>query len=528
MPSRPTNRRIVSYALGALIGFMMHGCAVGPDYRTPKIKMPDAFAANAKTPPSSAADAAPVIDATRWWRSLGDDELSSLIDRAIRANPQIEIALAHVQAAREQEVVMLGGALPGVEVSGGAAKGTGSDLARGRADQSLVSAENGAGFQQVTQLYGFSAAWEIDLFGQYRREFQAARADAQAAGAARNDVIISIVADVARAYVDMRGLQMQLAVLQKNVDVAQHYVDFVTSRYDLGITNGLDVTLAKRQLATLKAQVAPLGAQIDTAQYIIAIYCGEFPESLVQELSAPGQVPQVPAKLDAGVPLDLLRRRPDINEAERQLAGATARVGVATANLFPKIAITGSAGYQGQGLGVGPSLKSFIWSAGPGVSIPILDFGALDALVDIADYNTHAMLMNYKQRVLGAVKDVDSASSAYAAQQDRLDNLKVALEASQESVSLATQRYDRGLIDSLNVIDAQRQEFQLEQDYVAAQQAAADQFIGLYKALGSGWEDYQKLPKIRRPLPAVIAALVRSAKPNSAKADDAREGLAPE
>jgi NodT family efflux transporter outer membrane factor (OMF) lipoprotein len=505
----------------------MHGCAVGPDYRTPRIKMPDAFAAQVAKAPSSAATAPTAIDATRWWKSLGDDELSRLIDRAIKANPQIEIALAHVQEAREQEVVMLGNALPEAEASGGAAKGTGSDLARGRANQSLISAENGIGFSQVTQVYGFAAGWEIDLFGQYRREFQAARADAQAAEAARNNVLISIVANVARAYVDMRGLQMQMAVLQKNVQVAQHYVDFVTSRYNLGITNGLDVTLAKRQLATLKAQVAPMSSQIDIAQYIIAIYCGEFPESLVQELSAPGQVPQVPAKLDTGVPLDLLRHRPDINEAERQLAGATARVGVATANLFPHLAITGSAGYQGQGLGVSPTMSSFIWSAGPAASIPILDFGALDALVNIADYNTHALLMNYKQTVLSAVNDVDSASSAYVAQQDRLNNLQSALDDSQESVSLATQRFDRGLIDSLNVIDAQRQEFLLEQDYVAAQQAAADQFIALYKALGSGWEDYQKLPKIRRPLPAVIAALVRSAKPNSAKADEAAQGMAP-
>ena len=138
------------------------------------------------------------------------------------------------------------------------------------------------------------------------------------------------------------------------------------------------------------------------------------------------------------------------------------------------------------------------------------------------------MLMNYKQMVLGAVKDVDSASSAYMAQQDRLDNLKSALDASQDSVSLATQRYDRGLIDSLNVIDAQRAEFLLEQDYVAAQQAAADQFIELYKALGSGWENYQQLPKIRRPLPAVIAALVRSAKPNAARTDAAQQGMTPE
>lgn len=527
MPLRPSSRRAVAFALGVAICFALHGCAVGPDYRTPKIKMPDAFAAQANQAPSSAATSHTVIDATRWWKSLGDEELNSLIDRAIKANPQIEIALARLQEAREQEVVMLGYALPEADASGGAAKGTGSDLARGRADQSLISAENGAGYSKVTQVYGFSAGWELDLFGQYRREFQAARADAQAAQAARSNVLISIIADVARAYVDMRGLQMQLAVLQKNVDVAQHYLDYVSSRNNLGITNGLDVTLASRQLSTLKAELAPLNSQIDSAQYIIAIYCGAFPESMVQELSSPGQVPQVPEKLDTGVPLDLLRRRPDINEAERQLAAATARVGVATANLFPHLAITGAAGYQGQGLGVAPSLRSFIWSAGPAASIPILDFGALDALVNIADYNTHAMLMNYKQMVLGAVNDVDSASSAYVAQQDRLNNLKAALDFSQQSVSLATQRFDRGLIDSLNVIDAQRQEFVLEQQYIIAQQAAADQFIVLYKALGSGWEDYQQLPQVRRPLPAVIAALVRSVKPNSAKADDAAQGMSP-
>jgi len=498
----------------------LSGCKVGPDYRTPKMNMPKEFVAGAHADVKK-----PSVDASRWWQSLGDDKLSSLVDRAIKANPQLEIALAHVQEAREQEAVLLGQALPALEASAGAGWGTGRDLARGRADQTLVSAQNSVTYRQVTQVYGFVAGWELDLFGQYRRELEAARYDEQAARAARDNVLISIVAAVARAYVDMRGLQMQLAVLQQNIGVAQKYLDFVTSRNTLGITNGLDVTLAQREMATLQAEVSPLKSQIDTAQYIIAIYCGEFPESLVQELASPGQIPQVPSALDTGVPLDLLRRRPDINEAERQLASATARVGVATANLFPHFALTGSAGYQGQGLGVSPPRQNFIWSAGPAALLPILDFGTLDALVNIADYNTHALLMNYKQTVLGAVEEVDSAASAYAAQQDRLNNLHNALDASQQSVSLATQRFDRGLIDSLNVIDAQRQEYQLEQDYVAAQQMAAEQFIALYKALGGGWEDYQKLPEIRRPLPAVIAALVRSVKPDSAKADQAAQGM---
>jgi NodT family efflux transporter outer membrane factor (OMF) lipoprotein len=522
MRLRRRNRNVWLCALGALSVYALNGCAVGPDYRAPNMKMPPKFAA---VQSASGPAQQPPVDASQWWKSLGDDKLSSLVDRAVKANPQLEIALAHVQEAREQEAVLMGQALPDLGLSGGAARGTGSDLARGRADQSLVSAENTGTYQHVTQIYGFVAGWQIDLFGQYRRELEAARYDEQAARAARNNVLIAIVANVVRAYVDMRGLQMQLAVLQQNVAVAKSYVDYVTSRYNLGITNGLDVTLAQRQLSTLQAEVAPLNSQVDVAQYIIAIYCGQFPESMVQELSAPGQIPQVPEKLDTGVPLDLLRRRPDINEAERQLAGATARVGVATANLFPHFAITGSAGYQGQGLGVTPAQKSFIWSAGPAAALPILDFGTLDAMVNIADYNTHAMLMNYKQTVLGAVEEVDSASSAYAAQQDRLNNLRTALDASQQSVSLATQRFDRGLIDSLNVIDAQRQEFQLEQDYVAAEQVAAEQFIALYRALGGGWEDYQKLPNIHRPLPAVIAALVRSVKPNSAKADEDAQGM---
>lgn len=521
MQSRPRNRGAWVGVLSALICYGLNGCAVGPDYRKPDLKMPQTFAGA----PAAAGSAAPAFAGSQWWKSLGDEELSRLIDRAIKANPQLEIALARVQEAREQEAALLGQVLPDLTASGGAARGTGSDLGRGRADQALISAENTGTYHQVTQVYGFVTGWQVDLFGQYRREMQAARYDEQAARAARSNVLIAIVANVARAYTDMRGLQMQLAVLQKNIGVANAYVDFVTSRYNLGITNGLDVTIARRQLASLQAQVAPLNSQVATAQYIIATYCGEFPESMVQELSTPGPIPQVPEKLDAGVPLDLLRRRPDINQAERQLAAATARVGVATANLFPHIAITGGAGYQGQGLGLTPVQKSFIWSAGPAVSVPILDFGTLDALVNIADYNTHALLMNYKQTVLSAVQEVDSAASAYTAQQDRLSNLRTALDESQQSVSLATQRFDRGLIDSLNVIDAQRQEFQLETDYVAAQQVAAEQFIALYNALGEGWEDYQKLPDIRRPLPAMIAALVRSVKPNSLKADEDQQGM---
>jgi outer membrane protein TolC len=259
------SKRIGPAVSGLIVCCVFSGCAVGPNYRAPHMPMPPAFV----SAPSASAQPAnnPAIDAAAWWKSLGDAELSSLVDRAIKANPQLEIALTRVQEARQQEAVFLGEALPEVEASGGAARGTGSDLARGRADQSLISAENtNGGVHQVTQVYGFAAGWEIDLFGQYRREMEAARYDEQAARAARNNVLIAIEAAVVRSYVDMRGLQMQVAVLKQNVEVAHKYLDFVTSRNQLGITNGLDVTLAQRQLSSLLAEVAPLQSQIDTAQ----------------------------------------------------------------------------------------------------------------------------------------------------------------------------------------------------------------------------------------------------------------------
>lgn len=505
--------------LGILLCTALSGCKVGPDYHTPELKLPGAFATDVYGP-QLPAKIKPTPE--QWWKSLNDDALNSLVERAIKANPGLDIALSHLQQAREQEAVVMGEALPEVNASGGAAKGTGNNLVRGRADQPLVSADNTSGYQHITQIYGFDAGWELDLFGKYRREMEAAHYDEQAAKAARDDVLISVIADVAHAYVDMRGLQMQQAVLEQNISVAKQYVDFVQQRYDRGITNGLDLTLAQRQFSTLQAQSASLKSRIDAAKYTIAVLCGEFPENMAKELENPGQIPQMPEKLDTGVPLDLLRRRPDIQEAERQLAGANARVGVATANLFPHFALTGGAGYQGQGLGVTPVMQSFIWAVGPSASWPLLDFGTLDAVVNIADLNTHALLMNYKQTILNAVREVDSASSAYAAQQDRLKNLHQALDASQQAVMIASKRFNRGLADSLNVIDAQRQQFDLEQQYVIAQQSAAEQFITLYKALGGGWEQYQKISPIRQPLPAVIAALRRTV-----ESDDTAKSMTP-
>jgi NodT family efflux transporter outer membrane factor (OMF) lipoprotein len=489
---------------------MLAGCTVGPDYHPPETPMPAGFGAAAGVSPAAAkADDPPAIDPQAWWRSLGDPELDLLIERAIASSPDIEIALTRLQEARTEEAVVLGEALPEMQASGAAGVGTGSDLTRGLANPTLRSADNPAGLKHLNWIVGFDAGWELDLFGQYRRELEAAGYDAQAAAAARNAVLIAIVADVARAYVDLRGLQTQLAVLGRNVDTAQRTFEVVQTRFERGLTNELDVTLARRELATLKAQVAPLDAQISAAQDTIAVLIGQFPEELGQDLSQPRMIPSLPPRIEPGLPLELLRRRPDIQEAERQLAGATARIGVATANLFPHFALSGAVGYQGQGLGVTPAKSMYIWSAGAGAYWSLLDFGTLDALVDIADLQTHEQLVRYKQAILFAVQQVDTAIADYAAQQERLANLSDALAASLRAVALASERYERGLTDFLNVLDAQRQEYDLEEQYAVAQQGAAEDFVALYKALGGGWEPYQTIPPIRVPQPAVIAAFHR-------------------
>ena len=247
----------------------------------------------------------------------------------------------------------------------------------------MHAAADSSGVNHIQQVAGFDAGWEIDLFGKYRREIEASRYDVQAAAEARNGVLVSVIADVARAYLDMRGLQMELAAARQGVDTAQQTLDFVQARYEGGFTNALDLTLAQRELATLRARLAPLAAQVRAAQYTIAILVGQYPEALVHELESPRAIPPIPPQVQAGLPLDLLRRRSDIREAERRLAAATARIGVATANLFPHLALSAAVGVQYPGLADSLGGGNNIWSAGPSAFWNLLDFGTLDALVDI-------------------------------------------------------------------------------------------------------------------------------------------------
>ena len=203
-----------------------------------------------------------------------------------------------------------------------------------------------------------------------------------------------------------------------------------------------------------------------------------------------------------------MKRRPDIRQAERELGAATARVGVATADLFPQVALIGSIGAQ-QGELNGMTLGKHIWSFGPAAMWPLLDFGALDATADVADIEAHARLLNYRKTLLNAVREVDDSFDAYGAEQARLKDVGLAMLAGQRAVELATERYNRGLTDFLNVVDAERAYYDLQEQYVAAQIAQGEDFAQLYKSLGGGWQNYQDVPPIRRPQPAILAAFRR-------------------
>jgi NodT family efflux transporter outer membrane factor (OMF) lipoprotein len=499
----------------ALLGggaFVLAGCAVGPDYQSPDVSLPNSYGTASRISTYAggpALDASP--DLSQWWRGLGDRQLNALVERAIASNPDIEIALTHVQRARTEEIALLGLVLPTVGASGGIGAGTGSDLTKGRVANSLRSGSNAAGLESLSEIAGFDAGWELDLFGKYRRLLEAAHGDTEALDEMRHAVMITVIADTVRGYVVIRGLQSRLQNARSDVTTAQKTVDLVQTRFDRGLTNELDVTLAKRQLATVRARVPELTAAVSAAENAIAVLTGTYASAIDPDLRQPREIPHIPERLNPEAPIDLLRQRPEIRRAERELAAANARIGAATADLFPTVGVTAGFGVQGgprQAGGAAP-INGPIWSVGPSGYWPFLDFGRLDALIDAQQLQTHEFLVGYKKTILSAVAEVDDAIKGYRAARQKLSDLQIALSESRRAVDLATDRYERGLTDFLNVLDAQRQQYDMEEQSIVAREAVAFQFIALYRALGGGWERYEELPPIRAPQPAVVAAFRR-------------------
>jgi NodT family efflux transporter outer membrane factor (OMF) lipoprotein len=498
------------------------GCEVGPNYRTPPNDMPGTFTHGmpATNPTSMQAatrsSTTQPVDLVAWWKSIDDPELDSLIKRAVTANPDVQLAMTRLQESRTIEAVALSGALPLMDFTAGAGRGSGTDSVRGRIGQPVYAGSDTTGLREITQIYGVDGYWALDIFGKYRRTMEAVSYDTQAAAEARNTVLTTVVFDVARAYLDVRAFQARLTIANQNVAIEQQTVNLMQQRFDRGITNELDLALARRELAQAQSAVPPLQSQVLSAQRRVAVLLGQYSENLVRELKTPAPIPNVSSRIEPGMPVELLQRRADIRQAERQLAAATARIGVATANLFPNVSITAGGGFQGQGLGRPSAGNKFIWSAGPELYFPLLDFGALDSLVTIEDLRTQAALVNYRKTILDAVEEVNNAITDFAAQQEHMDDLSRAVAAGKQAVSLATQRYDRGLTDFLNELDAQRQYFAIEDQYAQAQEGVVLQFAAFCSALGGGWQDFKPAKPLPAPRPAIIAAAARLLHPDSA------------
>jgi len=526
-----------------LVAFIwLSGCAVGPDYDPPAVAVPKAFGTASLSP--AVASAPSTADFVRWWQVLHDPQLDRLIEQAIASNPDIEIALTRVQEARSQQIVVLGGMLPTVGGSGTVADGSGTDLTRGRVAPSIRAGDVTTGVRSIWQMGGFDAGWELDLFGKYRRSLEAAHDDAEAQMELRNAVLITVIADVARNYLDIRVLQMRLEIARKDVAMAQRMVHLLMTRSERGPSNESepkqegtspksesskqgnksskqesvssaskesDLALAKGELAAQWARLPDLNAAISAANSRLALLLGTYAADIAGAIQGPVKLPPLPERLRPGVPVDLLRRRPDIRAVERELAAATARIGVATADLFPSVSVTAGYGAQRetrQGTAPVP-LHGPIWSVGPEAYWPLLDFGRLDALINIQEMRTHEVLVRYKKTIIAAVEEVDQAIGQYRLDVQRVKALGAALEAFRHAVALTTERYKRGDTDFLALLDVQRRNYALAEQAAIAAEAAVLSYVAFYKALGGGWELYDELPPLPPVLPAVAAGVSR-------------------
>ncbi|MGE4542728.1 MAG: efflux transporter outer membrane subunit [Pedobacter sp.] len=460
--------------LGGFVGLLLlAGCmTVGPDYSPPDIKASDSWQL-AQDPALIPAKA--VIH--RWWSSFGDPLLDRLITQAETANLDVRQSIARVREARAYLGVARGSWWPEANAEGSAIRQRSSKNGRysnGGNTDTLYSA-------------GLDASWELDLFGRISRSVEAAKADYQASEEDRGDVLISMYAEVARTYFDIRTYQARLAAAEGNINSQKQVLRLTRSRFRNGLATGLDVAQAEQVLASSQAAVPPLKVGLNQAFNTLAVLLGQAPGSLSEELENPAPIPVPPSQLAVGVPADLLRQRPDIRRAERQLAAQTARIGVAKADLYPRLSLSGTFAFEA--LDVGDLLQgsSKAFGFGPTLRWLLFDGGRVRAQIAVEDARAEQALLTYEQTVLNALNEVENALSQYLNQRTRLEALDRSVQSGQRSLKLATRLYRDGLVDFQNVLDAQRALFDNENQQAAARGNTSIYLVQVYKALGGGW-----------------------------------------
>lgn len=479
------------------LALWLAGCAVGPDYRAPKPQLPGSYHRLDDQLPSKTAAGA--VNA-RWWQTFNDPQLNSLIDRAIEGNLTLQQAVLRIAGARQELAQARGGLFPSLN---GSAKVTRQQLglegllkANGVTDQldSETASQLSSLDQPVTLYQGsFDASWELDLWGKVRRQVELADAQTQAAIEQRNDALVSLEAEVARAYLQLRGAQATVATLEQQIAVAQQSWELTQSQQRNGLAPLTDVENARAQLSSLQAQLPQYQSQARQAMNGLAVLLGKTPGALDNELYATKPMPALPQMVPVGIPATLARRRPDIRQAEATLHAQTANIGVSVAQLFPSLSLTGQLGVRNTDVSYLDNWSSHFYSIGPSLSIPIFQGGRLVSSVKLARAQQASAALDYRQTVLTALQDVENALVSYRADQARVTALDETTGSLQRAFDLASDSYRQGISTFIDVLDAQRQLAQAQEQATQARMQSALDLVALYKALGGGWETYQNV-----------------------------------
>lgn len=469
----------VALAFVPIALLILAGCsAVGPDYVRPELAVPDTWNAAAVDGLDSGS-----ANLQTWWTGLDDPVLTDLIERAEAANLDLRLATARIREARARLGIASGQKMPDLDASGSAGISEQSDVG----PLEPLARLSPDGFDAV-ELYdvGFDASWEIDVFGRVRRSIESAGAAYEAAIEDYRDVMVTLFAEVARTYVEVRELQDRISYAEDNAAAQRASLGLTRDRFEAGATSEIDVAQAESNLRNTEAAIPALQIALRFALNRLAVLLGETPGAVDAALGGPGDIPDPPADLVVDVPAELLRQRPDLRGAERRLAAQTARIGVATADLYPRFSLSGF--FAVQAIDIGDLADGTTW----GISLPVrwnlFDGGRIRSAIQVEEAIAEQALIAYERSLLFALEDVENALTAYALERERRDSLAEAVVATQRTVELADIQYRAGLTDFQNVLDSQRFLAQQQDLFASSEGQLVQNLIALYKALGGGWD----------------------------------------
>lgn len=495
-PSRRFAALRARLTITAFVAACLTGCAVGSNFAPPHPATPEHWTDSTPPPLPTSGSVSQVrpgpLDAAPWWVSFQDPELTSLIERAVESNYSVRAAVLRIAQARAQRQITAAEQWPVLSGNG--------LVTRQRISETTVtgalfnsSATTGFALPGVANPFnqfqlGFDASWEVDLFGRVRRSVEAADADTQTALEDGRDVLLTLLGDVARAYIELRGEQLRLSIRERNLASQREVLELTRDRQKAGIGNDLDVANAAAQVASTEALLPDLQRQITQSINQLSLLLSREPAALNAELSAQAAVPPPPPEVPVGLPADLVRRRPDIRKAEAGLHAATSRVGVAEADLFPRLTLNAGFGFQSQRAGDLGEWASRFDSIGPKLELPILDGGRRRATVRLQSLREQQAALAYEHTVLAALHEAENSLAAFGTEQSRRASLDAAVIASRDALSLSRMRYDSGAIGFLDVLDAERNLEQAELALAQSTTTVSTNLVALYKALGGGWQ----------------------------------------